>query len=331
MKKTINLIIGILVSAFFVYIVFRKIDFSEVFMHMKNLDIFWILWFVGLFFINNFLRGYRWYLLSVDVNKGFKTVFSFVKIVIIGSMLNNILPLRMGDVIRAYLIGKKHDLRKSYVFGTVIIERIFDVLTLFILLSLFLLFVKQNDIQVPNYLKHLSKFGLLIGVLSFFVLIYFNRYKDKILDKLNKLHDIKLLKKITKFIDSLMDGFAILNKNHHILNVVVFSLLLWFFESIGFFFIGQAFHLDLNIWVYVLVMISVCLSTLIPSGPGYVGVFEGACIASLALFGVEKELALAYAVVLHSLQIITVTVFGVIFSLKEGLSISDLAFVKEDK
>jgi len=140
-----------------------------------------------------------------------------------------------------------------------------------------------------------------------------------------------LLKKITKFIDSLTEGFSVLNKNHHILNVVVFSLVLWFCESLCFFFIGQAFNLDLNIWVYVLVMISVCLSTLIPSGPGYIGVFEGACVASLALFGINKELALAYAVAVHSLQIIIITVLGVTFMIKEGLRISDIITVKGEE
>ena len=311
--------------------VFRKVDFSEVFNHMRHLDIFWIVCFIVLFFFLNCLRGYRWYLLAVDSEKGFKTIYSFIKIVVIGSMLNNILPLRMGDLVRAYLVGKKNNLRKSYVFGTVIIERVFDVLTLFILLSLFLLLVKTKSVEIPHYLKHLSKVGLLLGFLGFFILIYFNRYKDKILDKLNKLHNIHLLKKITKWIDSLMEGFAVLNKNHHILTVVVFSIALWFFESVSFFFIGQAFHLDLNVWVFVFVMISVCLSTLIPSGPGYIGVFEGACIASLGIFGVDKELALAYAVVLHSLQIIIITIAGAIFSLKEGLNMSDIVVVKEEK
>ncbi len=326
MKKALNIIVGILMSALFVYLVFRKIDFAQVLMYIKNLNYFWIIAFSVFSVFTFYLRGYRWNMIAMDTKKNFKTTSEFFKYFVIGNMFNNILPLRIGDLVRAYLIGKKNDLKQSYMLGTVIIERAFDVLSLIVLLSVVVLL--ERNIDFPPIFKHLATLGLVGAILGFTFIRYFNKYKSFLVRKINSLHQVKILRKLTKFINSVMDGFSVLNNNHHIVKIIVFSLVLWIVDGIPFYLIGNSFGFHIGIFPFMLVMICVCFSTLIPSGPGYVGVFEGACIFALGLFGVDKELAVAYALVLHLLQIVIVTITGLIFCFKEKISLKNFNPIK---
>ncbi|MCP4481790.1 MAG: flippase-like domain-containing protein [bacterium] len=321
-KHSLKIIFGILISLLFLWFVFRKIDFLEVLIHLKNLKISWLIVFIIIFLFNFALKGIRWSALTVDK---YKNTLLFTRSFITGMMLNNLLPLRMGDLIRAYLVSKRLNLKKSTMFGTVVIERFFDILSLFILLSLFIVIA---DFEISDFIRNIAKAGIIVGLSGFIFLIILSRKKTRILEKIDSLHNINFFKKITGFIDSVIEGFDVLNHNHHIVGVAFLSLLVWLFEAFSFMMIGLAFGLELNLFAYIFLMISVCLGTLIPSGPGYVGVFEGATIGVLALFGIEKEIALAYAIVLHTIQIIVVTLAGIVCAAKEGWSMKDLGEIK---
>jgi glycosyltransferase 2 family protein len=327
-KKIIKVLAGFLISYFFIYLVSRKMNFKEVLFYLKNVKIFWLIIFLFMINFIYILKGYRLTLLTLDEKFSIKKITCFAKNMIIGFMLNNILPFRMGDMIRGFLISKSYDIKKTFIIGTIVLERLFDLLTIFILLSLFLL---TTHLEIPSFMRNLSSFGLIAICIIFFILIYFKKYKAIIIRKINMLHDIRLFRKLSRLFNSLLDGFAILDQSHHTLKIIVLSICIWFLDGLTFFVIGKALSLDLHIISFLFVMIISCLSTLIPSGPFFIGTFEGACVFAFAIFSVDQEQAMAFAVLFHSLQIVFLTSLGIIFSFKSKVDIFSLFKVEDFK
>ena len=135
MKK--KFIIGLLVSLVFLYLAFRKVDFSELWSALKGANYWYILPNIVLVILSMWMRAYRWKFMIHPIKKvGLGRLFSTV---MIGFMANNVLPARLGEFVRAYSLGAKENISKSATFATIVIERIFDGFAiLFILwLSLF--------------------------------------------------------------------------------------------------------------------------------------------------------------------------------------------------
>ncbi|MFC1484949.1 lysylphosphatidylglycerol synthase transmembrane domain-containing protein [bacterium] len=321
MKHKIRFLIGILVSLIFIMLIIKKVDLGMVFQEIKQMKVRWILYFVLLSIFNYYIKGFRWRVLALESDSRLETSFRFTRFFVIGLMSNNILPLRMGDVLRSYVVAKRFNIKKGLVVGSVIVERIFDMLSIFLLMLLF--FLTSSSLAVPDVMRKFASWGLIIVVLGFVCVIIISRLKDAIIYKIDTLHNIKILKRFTRFLHSIMEGFFVLNHNHHIIRLIFLSLLAWFIEGATYFLIGQAFGFNLGIFPYIFIMITICLGTMIPSGPGYIGVFEGACVGALLLFGIAKETATAYALVIHGLQIILITTVGIFYSFREDFSFKD--------
>ncbi|MDR0676054.1 MAG: flippase-like domain-containing protein [Elusimicrobiota bacterium] len=327
MKKFFNILFGILISFSFIYIIARKIDLKEVFFHIKNINVTYIILFIITIILSYILKSYRGLFLTFNERISLKKILTFSKGISISMFLNNILPMRSGDLIRAFFISKSYDIKKTFMIGTIVIERIFDILTLLILLSFFLLITTRIDI--PLFVRNLSSLGLVIFCLIFFILIYFKKYKGIIIRKFNRLHDIKFFKKLTKFLNSILDGFFVLDKSNHVFRVGIISIFIWLLESFSFFLIGKALYLNLTFLPYIFIMAIVCFGTLLPSGPAFIGVFEGGCIFALAMLGIDAEISMAFAVVFHFLKLGIVSVFGLFFIFKEKIDvIKDLKDLK---
>jgi uncharacterized protein (TIRG00374 family) len=325
MKINGKLWISIIISLFFIILIAYKVDFNKTKEALRTADYMYIPLAVALSLVTNIFRTYRWkYIINPIKKISTHSLFSGVAI---GYMANNLLPARLGELVRAYIIGKKEGISKTSTFATIFLERIFDGLALLFFLGIIsLLFplplwVKQAGIGAAAFFLLLS---------AFLILFIVKKYKAIILtESFVGIFSSKLAKKAGLLLNQFLTGLVVINlkKNVHI--IFLYSIIVWLSEATTYYVISQSFGISLPIYVSLLVVVIVNIGILIPSAPGYVGTFEFFCISSLALFSVEESVALSFAIVLHAVLFIPITAIGIIYFLKENVNFADVKNVEK--
>jgi len=316
---------GILISIFFLYLALRKVNVEEIKRILKLANYYWLFPTAISYTIAILMRGVRWRYLLLPIKKC--KILNLISAVFIGFMANNLLPLRAGELIRAYVNGKKENISKSSSFATIIVERVFDGLALVILLlvaSLFLGSASYPQHTFPEWLKKMTYLAWVLFLGTLILLYIMMRSKEltgRVIKKLFGFLKEPVLKKILNLTSSFIEGLNILRQRRKILTVSSFSILVWTFEGTTFYLGAKALNLSITYPQAYLTMVVIALGVMIPSSPAFVGVYEYFCITALALFAIDKSLALSYAVLLHFLQFSLIVGFGLFFLWKENLSL----------
>ena len=125
-------LLGLFISVLGLYFAFLDFSFSEFYKVINQVNPIYLLIAIFFLWISIWLRAIRWkYLFNSEFQP---SIFALYKVQFIGYFGNNVLPLRLGELIRAYIVGKKYNMTKSYVFGTIIVERLLDIFCLVLLL-----------------------------------------------------------------------------------------------------------------------------------------------------------------------------------------------------
>ena len=127
-----KLLIGIAISAFFMTLALRKVDGTELVQAFKQANYWYVAPAILVMFLSHYIRALRWQLLIKPIST--IPVKSLYSSLLIGYMANTFLPAHLGEFLRAYMVNKKHHIKTSRIFGTIVIERIIDVLTLLLLI-----------------------------------------------------------------------------------------------------------------------------------------------------------------------------------------------------
>lgn len=184
MKKShIQLLVGTLISLVFLYFALKGVNIRELLQAMKSFNWLWALPFLAVTIFTMWLRAWRWhYFLKPSVNLTTKQLFGPM---MAGFALNGLLPARIGEFARAYILGKKYQLPFTKVFATIVVERIFDTLTLLVLLTFVFSTLKFDD-SVSFVYSTKGSFSSSIpaiifwvtGIISFVSALYFNKKSD---------------------------------------------------------------------------------------------------------------------------------------------------------
>jgi len=270
-------------------------------------------------FCGYLLRAARWRVIllpSKEVSAG-----RLFPLLIIGFAVNNLLPARIGEFARAYLLGEKEGISKSLSFATVVVERILDGLTL-----IFSLFLVSLLFALPGWGRKMGLLSVLFfgGALAFlFLLLYGREQSSRVVKRLAT--PLGLADRATQVASSFVSGAEALRHRRSIPSLALLSLLVWSCEATSYLFLTWAFPIYLSPLMRVVaalfVMVVANLGVLIPSSPGYIGTFHFFAMSALAVFGAARETALSYGVVSHALQYLLVTGLGLLFLWRENLSL----------
>ncbi|MFC1566355.1 lysylphosphatidylglycerol synthase transmembrane domain-containing protein [bacterium] len=324
MKKHIG--IGSIISIVLIIFIFRKIDFHELMLSFKRVNYLWILLVSVLLIVNLYLKGYRWKILF-NKPKHIST-YRLMHFFTIGIMANNFLPFRMGEVLRVYLTSKKLSLKNSKVAATVVVERILDMLALLaILFSVFFLFKK---IAIPISVRNSSVVLLAITLIIFIVLLISRKERRLIVYIFEKLPKFKFKDKLLHIVHMFLDGLESFSHAHHFIQVIGLSLFIWLFEGGVYYILTVAFGISVSYAGCLFLMVVICLGVMVPSAPGYIGVFEATTIAGFAVLGVGKTEALSFALFVHAFQILVISIAGFYFLWNEGMSFRDLKMQEDN-
>ncbi|OGP52180.1 MAG: hypothetical protein A2Y79_12880 [Deltaproteobacteria bacterium RBG_13_43_22] len=327
--RKFHYLLGLAVSAVFVFLFLRNIHPQELFQALAEADYWYV---IPLFFANVlalFFRSFRWKYLLSPIKK--IPLLSLLPAAFIGFMANIILPARFGELVRAYIIGKKEKISKSSSFATIIVERLFDgfiVILLFSLTLLFFPYVKMGHeglslkgIRVGGYL-----FMFFCSSLLFFLIILkiktvsINNILKKILSPLPS----SVIEKIIKMITSFSEGLSILNNYKEIGIVMLSSLVIWSIYVLVTYILFSAFNLQLPLMAAVFIQAVLALGVALPSAPAYVGTFHLACALGLMALGIPSQYAQSYAIILWFIDIFPAILLGLIYLWSEGLNLKKI-------
>ena len=294
-----KLFIGVIISLAGIIWAFKDFHFLEFKQSIQQIEILYLILASIFLWLSVWLRGLRWKWLFKDSSS--PSISSLYRAELIGYFGNNVLPLRLGEVLRAYIVGKENNYSKSFVFGTVIMERLTDMLAL-IIFSIILFFLYPfEDGWVNNFIL---KGGLILSVMII-TLFVISRYK------INSKHN-----KLTNLLNQLLDGLQSIKKQR-IIPVVIVSIIIWSIYLFDVYLIQLAFQFNIN-WTQsltILVISSLALS--IPSAPGMIGTFHAAVKYTMVdIFAFSPNDGNSFAIMMHAYGYILFTVLGAYYFLK---------------
>jgi uncharacterized protein (TIRG00374 family) len=323
--KRWQFIIGVLISALFLYLVLKDIEFGLLWQKTREANYWWILPGVGVYFIGLWVRAWRWHYLLRPL-KAIPTKAMF-PIVTMGYAGNNIFPARAGEVIRAVVLKRKEEVPISASLATIIVERVYDgvVMLAFIFLNLAELSRLTGDIKVIQdfTIQDVALWGsfAFFGALAVFLAAaMFPAPTERIAVWLiERLMPTRIREKTIDITKRFLGGLESLRSPLEALMVFFTSVVIWLLETVKYWFVMHAFGFSVSFFALMLMNGVVNLATTIPSAPGYLGTFDLPGIKVLEAYGVGAETAASYTFVLHFALWFPVTAVGLFYMTREGI------------
>jgi hypothetical protein len=257
--------------------------------------------------------------------------------VMIGFMVNNLLP-RVGEVARAFAIGRSEGVSRSSAFGTVVVERIIDMLT-FLLVLCVILFLNPMmlDPFVDNVeaVRPLFLVGSVVMLAIFVVLFFKGESLFRVLTVVRPLIPGRYKERYQRLVDSFLTGFSVTRRHDKFLAIVVLSLLIYSFYALGlyvpFFAFSSLAHHDLNVGASIILLTISTIAFALPA-PGALGTYHTfLTVALMRLYGVDQTTALSFSIITHESGYLITTVVGLYYFLKDHLKVSDVALQTVDE
>lgn len=331
--------IGLAVTAVFLGILAFRVDLHEIRHALAQANYWLLLPAILAYFCSLYVRSYRWQFLLLPFTR--VKVTRLYPVILVGYTANNLLPVRLGEIVRSYFLSRREPIRAATALGTIIVERVFDGAFLLITVALvsiampmpgFLIELSDTS-RIPQWLLASIVLGSFAGVGGIVVYIAvdpnaFHRLAERITSKLPS----RFGKTILALAIQLADGFIGLSSLKRVGGLFLLTAPIWIIEAIMYFLIALGFGIDTQLpsfWHLIgaisLVTAISNLATSIPSSQGSVGPFELFTVLSLEFLGVGTGVATAYAIVLHMALLIPVIAAGLGYLAIKSINLSQLA------
>jgi glycosyltransferase 2 family protein len=238
-----------------------------------------------------------------------------------GYFLNNIFPLRAGEVGRAVFVGRAINLSPFHVLSTIVIERAFDLAMAAALLLLTLPLAFGQAWLKPIALITLA---IVLGVLVALFLAARNQKMVKAWLGTIGQRWAFFDKQVLPRLGSLLEGLNALTKPSQFIFSLLWIVVTWIIWIALYYIMLLTIAPHAPLWWGAFADAVLALGVAIPSAPSGLGVYEGALVWALSLFGIASSSALAYAILMHFVSFVTTGVFGLIGLIQEKRSVSAL-------
>ncbi len=310
--------VGIVISLVCLVLVLWNVDYREVLDALGRANYAWLVPAAVPFVGTIASKVLRWQLLFPGDHSRIRRG-TLLSALMISYALNTILPARLGELARAYVIGESENLSKSLAVSTILVEKVLDVLTLLLFLVLLLPFV-----TLPSWIQQsaLVMAPVFVGLFLFLLALAYQRTRtlgvvSSVLKRLPRLGAERLL----AYIDSALSGFDVLGSLKANLVLWAWSIAVWATSGLFMLVVMYAFHIQAPPAAAFLLLCVTSLGMTVPSSPGYIGVYHWLVVSTLQIFGVERELALSFAFALHALTFLPLTLLGIYYMMRENYSL----------
>ncbi len=307
---------GILCSAVIIGVLIYFVDWNVLREALKNCSLSLFLVLFALQTVSFFCRGMAWRVILENAPSRMNAFFTITE-----GYLLNLLPLRLGEIGRSVIMGGLIGKSPFYVFTTVILERIFDVLITLILLIITIPLLSAASFSGTIYY---ILFGvILIGMVFMF---WIAAHQEQFMNFLQKI--IRPETKVGNFvmpkIRLLLSGMGILTQPKRFLIWLFWILATWgcWIATLQ---VGlREFFPQLPFWAGLFTQGIGALGGAIPSAPAGIGVVEGAYVVALGFFGIDQSSALAFGLVMHAVSIVCPSLWGLIGFSVQGLKLTEV-------
>jgi len=301
-------IIGLAITVLCVVVIAKRVNYHEVLDALEHFH--WPYLILGIAFLafGYCLRILRWSMLLGAT--GAPVTFRNCVAPFLGSIaLNNVLPLRLGDLVRALVFPTAMGVSKTTATSSLVMERLIDLMTLLCCLAIGLFAIRTAT--VPPMIANSAVTLAIGGGITLALGLLFSGPIARLLARQATTRGGRTAKVLTTAAE-LFDGFAAMARPQVLGLVFLVSMLVWVGESGLFYFVMLGFGLPATPLMALLVMAIATLSTLVPSSPGYVGPFHLAVFAAISLVGGTAAQAGSYAVLCHLALWLPTTLAGAV-------------------
>ena len=272
------------------------------------------------------VRALRWqYLLAPIGHTHFAVAF---RMTVIGFAANLLLPARAGEVIRPYLLARRENLSPTAAFATIILERLLDLVTVLMLFGVFVATLDgagaSGNAAALARVKvggQIAAVAAVTGLALFFTLAGHPERIGRWALRVERVLPAALARAVARFVESFAQGLAVMRQPGRLLVALAWSFPLWLSIAAGIWLTSLAFHITFPFAGSFLVTTILVVGVAMPT-PGAIGGFHAAYqIAVQTFFGAPDDRAVGGAIVLHAISFIPVTLLGIVFMAREGLTL----------
>lgn len=325
-SRRVHTLLGASVSIAMLIWVGASVEWAQVGAQLAQIHYWALIPVLATLLLHFVLRAVRWqFLLPAGEQVPFLVRFDSI---LVGNLATFILPLRAGEFVRAFMLTRKSRYSFPISFVSIIVERFFD-------LAVVLFFFAVTVSSLPNLPPYVHNGAGVLTVLGLVILalMIVGSFAPRWVLLTGELFlrplPAGLAGKLHRFLDDFLKGAAVLKTGSRLIIVVLLSFLVWgscFLTFQSFFWpFGQNPPFSVSVSLSVIVALAVAA----PSAPGFIGVYQAACVAGFQLFGLNKDLGLAYSIVSHFIQYVLFVAYGFYVLARENISIGELATARD--
>jgi len=326
-RKFVTLIFGVALSIGILWYLSASLNWSEVIVLLKKVDLFYVLIWCLIFVLAVLLRSYRWGLLFPSKEKlPFLALYDALNI---GNLASMILPLRAGEFLRPLFFSRWTSVPFGKAFASVVIERVFDVCGMFLVFFLFVYGYSDIPPLVSLGAQALGSIALIIA-LGMLLAYWRPNFVEKLVDfginLIGKVLPSKFTLAISQLARDFISGLKGIENSFQLFSICFITSIVWLLYALSFQVAVIALGESGTITIGAVSCVFVGLFIAAPSAPGFFGTFHAGCVAALTgVFAYPEEFSFAFAILAHSLQVISTILIGLLSLFFRGLNFSSLS------
>lgn len=317
-KRRLQQVLVYLIAGVCLVWVFHDIHFGLMLKSMTHITWYWLALAMCLDVLGYVCQGLRWQLLLRPLGR--LSVLQGVQAVYIGLFTNEILPLRVGEVVRMYLVSRWLGTKVIPIIPSMVVERLFDGIWLALAVALVMPFVPLPKDLIRGE-EILIAVVLLLLLLVVYVLVREKQAFKSVSRQNMRWRPLQLL---FAFIVRLADGIRTIGTSRFFFSSLGVSAFVLIFQIFSFWFMMLAYGLNFSIWIGAVVLLILHLGTVIPNAPSNVGTYQFFTVLGLSIFGVEKSVAAGFSVVAFLVLTIPLLLIGMFALSHTGMNLSTI-------
>lgn len=319
-RAVVQRVLEIGISLLFMWLAVRQIDFRALLLALRDANWIWILPAIAGITGMLLIKSWRWQIMFLpEHHVPFEAVLTAESA---GYLASNVLPGRVGEAVRLVLLASDQPVGAARVLSTILIERLLDLLSLLAMLVLLLPFLHE----LPEWMMRSAQVLGIGAILGTVVIVVLSYWKERVLRWSHAvLRHIRFLDRpgVYTSIEHLIDGFAAL-RGRRGPALIALSFAAWGAVLVETFSIRMAVGSTVPMTAMIFALIVTSLGMVVPATPGYIGVFHGLVVLSLAPFGVPQTNAMSVALVWHAVNYIVLSLAGLIMLAIHGTSLGQV-------
>jgi glycosyltransferase 2 family protein len=335
MRRHVRTVVIVLLTLGLLAFFFRKADPGAVWAETRRADPILLILATVVTALTYTIRALRWQSLLAPI--GPTHYWVAFETTVIGFAANSLIPGRVGEVLRPYLLARRESLNATSAFATIILERVLDLATVLMLFAFFVFGSASSTISGDPAQLALVKFGGAVaaasavgGLVLLFGLAGHPERLGRAALRVERVLPARLARILAAFIETFAQGLAVMRDPARLATALILSFPMWMSIAAGIWLTSRAFHITFPYPGSFLVMTVLVVGVAAPT-PGGVGGFHAAYqFAVTEFFAAPFDRAVGAAIVLHALSFVPVTLIGLAFMAREGLTFKSARRIARD-